>query len=226
VYILEYTLKGYPVTTAKAAVSHPIFARLYARFSVCMEREIGDYRRRLLSRLQGRVIEIGAGNGLNFAYYPPEVTGVVAVEPEPYLRDLARRNAAAAPVPIEVLDGMAEQLPAADAGFDAAVASLILCSVGDPLRALGEIHRVLRPGGQLRVLEHVRATTPRLQQVQRVLDATLWPRLMGGCHTGRDTAATIEAAGFRLDRLEPFRFPQTRLPLPTSPHVLGAATRD
>jgi ubiquinone/menaquinone biosynthesis C-methylase UbiE len=205
---------------------HPIFARVYVRISSAMEREGGaDHRDRLLAGLSGRVIEVGAGNGLNFGHYPPEVTGVLAVEPEPYLREAARRGAESAAVPIEVVDGVADDLPAADETFDAAVASLVLCSVPDQRAALREMHRVLRPGGQLRFFEHVRADTPGLRRAQRLVDATIWPRLLGGCHTGRDTAAAIEASGFELERLERFRFPEAGLPVPTSPHVLGIAVK-
>jgi ubiquinone/menaquinone biosynthesis C-methylase UbiE len=169
------------------------------------------------------VIEVGAGNGLNFAHYPQEVSSVLAVEPEPHLRALARRSAEQAAVPVEVVDGVAENLPAADAAFDAAVVSLVLCSVTSQRAALGEMHRVLRPGGQLRFFEHVRAEMPTLQRVQRVLDATVWPALLGGCHSGRDTLAAIETAGFTIERLDRFSFPETRLPTPTSPHILGVA---
>src|SRR2546422_8833957 len=121
----------------KASVSHPIFARFYAWASPSMERNGGaDLRRRLLAGLTGRVIEVGAGNGLNFAHYPPEVTGVLAVEPEPHLRRIAQRSAVRAAVPVEVVDGVADHLPADDASFDAAVVSLVLCSVPDQREAL------------------------------------------------------------------------------------------
>ena len=205
---------------------HPIFARVYPRLSLAMEREGGaDLRRRLLAGLSGRVIEVGAGNGLNFAHYPPEVTGVLAVEPEPYLREVARRNAEAAAVPIEMVDGVADQLPGEDCAFDAAVASLVLCSVPDQRTALREVHRVLRPGGRLHFLEHVRAGTQGLLRAQRVVDATIWPVFFGGCHTARDTVAAIEAAGFRLERLDRFRFPEAGPTVPTSPHAQGVAVR-
>jgi|SRR5438309_963399 len=210
----------------KASVSHPLFARFYAWASPSMERNGGaDLRKRLLVGLTGRVIEVGAGNGLNFAHYPPEVAGVLAVEPEPHLRAVAQRNAAHAPVPVEVMDSVAERLPADDASFDAAVASLVLCSVPDQQVALRELHRVLRPGGQLRFFEHVRAETAGLQRVQRFLDATIWPVCLGGCHPNRDTAAAIADAGFTVQQIDRFRFPETSIAMPTSPHILGVAVR-
>jgi ubiquinone/menaquinone biosynthesis C-methylase UbiE len=207
-------------------VSHPVFARYYARISPAMDKGgMAAHRRQLLHGLVGPVIEIGAGNGLNFAHYPAAVTRVLAIEPDPHLREIARRNAAQAPVPVEVREGIAEDLPADDAAFHAAVAALVLCSVADQHAALREIHRILRPGGQLRFLEHVRASTPALRSMQRLLDATIWPALTGGCHTGRDTATAIEEAGFAMDRLDRFRFPDTRLTMPATPHLRGSATR-
>ena len=206
-------------------VSHPIFARFYAWVSPRMEQAgFGDRRHQLLAGLTGRVIEIGAGNGMNFSHYPPEVTHVLAVEPEPHLRELAKDDADKALVPVEVVDGTADQLPANDATFDAAIASLVLCSVPDVPAALAEIRRVLRPGGQMCFLEHVRADTPGLARVQRVLDATVWPTFGGGCHAHRDTRAAIEAAGFTINDIDHLRIPQTRIPAPTSPHILGTAT--
>jgi ubiquinone/menaquinone biosynthesis C-methylase UbiE len=186
---------------------------------------VADHRRRMLAGLTGRVIEVGAGNGLNFGHYPPDVTSVLAVEPEPHLRAMARRSAEKATVPVEVIDGVAEELPAGDQAFDAAVASLMLCSVPSQQVALREMHRVLKPGGQLRFFEHVRADQPTLQRVQRLLDATVWPVFLGGCHSGRDTVAAIEGAGFAIEQLDRFNFPDGRLPSPTSPHVLGVAHR-
>ena len=119
---------------------HPLFARFYAWLSPKMDQGgLIAYRQRLLAGLSGNVIEIGAGNGLNFAHYPPQVSRVMAVEPEAYLRDVARRKARTAPVPVEVVEGVAERLPADDAAFDAAVVSLVLCSVPDQQSALLEI---------------------------------------------------------------------------------------
>ncbi|HEX8859809.1 MAG TPA: class I SAM-dependent methyltransferase [Actinomycetes bacterium] len=188
-----------------------------------MEPEVAGNRRRLLAGLAGRVIEVGAGNGLNFPHYPSSVERVVAVEPEPYLRALAVEAARQAPVPVEVLDGTADALPV-EPGFDAGVASLVLCSVPDQGDALTELHRVIRPGGELRFYEHVLAPEPGLARVQRLLDP-VWQAIGGGCHSARDTLAAIVAAGFVVDRVERFRFPDNQVPFITAPHVLGAAHR-
>jgi MFS family permease len=212
-------------TMARTKVSHPLFARFYAWASPRMERAgYGERRGQLLAGLTGRVLEVGAGNGMNFAHYPPEVTAVLAVEPEPHLRALAETQADETAISIDVVDGTADHLPAADASFDAVVASLVLCSVPDVPAALTEIRRVLRPGGELRFFEHVRADTPGLARVQRVLDATVWPTVGAGCHAHRDTRTAIEEAGFTIKDLEHLRIPETTIPGPTSPHILGAAT--
>jgi ubiquinone/menaquinone biosynthesis C-methylase UbiE len=211
---------------ATAYRPHPIFARVYARISPAMDRGgLAEHRARLLEGLTGTVIEVGCGNGRNFPHYPAAVTRVLALEPDPHLCRIAQNAAAHAPVPIEVVSGTGDKIPARDESFDNAVASLVLCSVGDPHAALREIHRVLHPGGHLRFLEHVQAQSPALRQVQRALDATLWPHLAGGCHTGRDTETAIRAAGFTVVRIEHFDFPPGRIRQPASPHIAGAATR-
>jgi ubiquinone/menaquinone biosynthesis C-methylase UbiE len=201
---------------------HPIFARCYARIGHLMDAEIGDHRRRLLAGLTRRVLEVGAGNGLNFPYYPATVTDVLAIEPEPYLRRQALAAASQAPVPIRVVAGTAEALPAPDGAVDVVVASLILCSVADLDQALAETRRVLRPGGRLRFYEHVRATDPRLARRQDRLQRP-WGWLVGGCHPNRDTVAAITAAGLRLVQLD--RFDLQAMPPLARPHVLGVAER-
>lgn len=207
--------------------NHPVFARMYARVGPAMDRGgMAEHRARLLSGLAGAVVEIGCGNGLNFAHYPAAVTRVLAVEPDPYLRRLADEAANAAPVTIEVVDAVAERVPAPDASFDAAVACLVLCSVPDQDAVLGELRRVLKPGGTLRFLEHVRGTTPGMVRFQRVADRTVWPLMAGGCHVSRDTEAAIGRAGFTRMEVSHFHFPEGRLPHPAAPHVLGTATRE
>ena len=183
----------------------------------------GDHRARLLADLVGRVLEVGAGTGSNFPHYPDAVTEVVAVEPEPRLRGQAEQAARSTTVPVAVVDGVADRLPADDSSVDAVVTTLVLCSVPDQASALAEIRRVLRPGGRLFFWEHVRADSTGLARVQRVLDATIWPAVGGGCHTGRDTMSAIAAAGFAVERLERFRFPESGPAMPASPHVLGTA---
>lgn len=211
--------------TPQDTVHHPLFARLYERMSAQADSRGGaQHRRELLSGLTGRVIEVGAGNGRNFAHYPPEVTDVVAVEPEARLRARALEAVERASVPIRVVDGVAGRLPAQDASFDAGVVSLVLCTVPDQGEALAEIFRVIRPGGELRFYEHVVSERPRGARVQRALDATLWPRVGGGCHLARDTGAAIERAGFDIESTRRFGFSPSPL-IPPFPHILGAARR-
>ena len=213
-----------PTLGQQRPVRHPIFARCYARAGHVMDAQAGvaDHRRTLLAGLAGRVLEVGAGNGLNFPYDPATVTEVVAVEPEPHLRRLAIAAARQAPAPIRVVDGTAEALPARDAAVDTVVASLVLCTVADPEQALAEVRRVLRPGGRLRFYEHVRAEDPRLARWQDRLERP-WGWLVGGCHPNRDTVAAITAAGLRLVQLDRFDLPA--MPPPARPHVLGVAER-
>jgi ubiquinone/menaquinone biosynthesis C-methylase UbiE len=203
-------------------VRHPVFARCYARVGRLMDAEIGDHRRRLLAGLSGRVLEVGAGNGLNFPHYPATVTEVLAIEPEPYLGRLALAAARQAPVPIRVVAGTAEALPVPDGAVDAVVASLVLCTVADLDQALAETRRVLRPGGTLRCYEHVRATNPRLARWQDRLERP-WGWLAGGCHPNRDTVAAITAAGLQVVQLD--RFDLQAMPPLARPHVLGIAER-
>ena len=208
-------------------IKHPVFARIHAKCAgPSLEKAgIGKHRDRLLAGLSGEVVEVGAGNGLNFPHYPATVQRVVAVEPEPDLRGLAEKAARSASVPVEVVEGRAEALPFPDGSFDAAVACLVLCSVTEQGAALNEISRVLRPGGTLRFFEHVQADGAGMRRVQRALDATIWPLVAGGCHTSRDTAAAIAAAGFTITELDCFEFPETRIPLPIQTHILGTASR-
>ncbi len=167
--------------------------------------------------------EIGAGNGKNFSHYPEQVTAVVAIEPEPYLRRLATEAAGSAAVPVTVRAGTAERLPLPDSSVDAAVFCLVMCSLPDRPAALAEVRRVLRPGGTLWFLEHTIGDTPGLRMAQRVADATVWPLLAGGCHTHTDPVGAITAAGFEITTMRRLRFPENRLTQPSSPHVLGSA---
>jgi len=109
--------------------------------------------------------------------------------------------------------------------FDAGVASALLCTVADPARVLSELFRVIRPGGELRFYEHVRASSLGLALIQRIVDATVWPRLGGGCHTGRDTRSAIERTGLVIERCREFMFRPCALLFPSAPYILGVARR-
>lgn len=212
------------MTNPEADLHHPLVARIYARMSGRAEaRGQAGHRRNLLAGLSGHVLELGAGNGLNFPYYPATVSEVVAVKPESYLRERAAEAAARAPVSVRVVPGLADSLPFATGSFDAAVASLVLCSVPDQHRALAELFRVVHSGGELRFYEHVVASAPLARLAQRAADATLWPHVGGGCHLARDTAAEIREAGFVIESCERFAFAPS--PLVTLPHIRGIARR-
>ena len=204
----------------------PRFARMYLKAGARADRRgATDHRRRLLEGLAGRVVEIGAGHGLNFPHYPATVTEVIAIEPEPTLRAVAQDAAAGAPVPVTVHAGTADRLPLNDGDMDAAVTSLVLCTVPDEARALAELHRVLRPGGELRFYEHVIPhSQPKRALFQLADHSKLWPAIGGGCHPARDTAAAIEAAGFTIERCERFDFRAGAME-PNVPHILGGARR-
>jgi SAM-dependent methyltransferase len=204
---------------------HPIFSRLYAASARSAEASgAGAHRDELLDGLKGRVIDIGAGTGLSFSHYPDTVTEVVAVEPEQYLRGQAELAAAAAPVPVRVIDADADRLPFEDGSFDGAVISLVLCSVPDLGTSLREAFRVLRSDGQLRFYEHVGSDDPGKARIQR-LAAPIWPHLFGGCHPDRPTESAIIEAGFRIERCRRFEFRPSVTAYPTTPHILGSARR-
>jgi ubiquinone/menaquinone biosynthesis C-methylase UbiE len=211
-------------TTTPADLPRKRFARAYPKMAATAEqRGATEHRRRLLDGLHGRVVEIGAGHGLNFPHYPAEVTEVVALEPEPTLRAQADEAAAGAPVPVRVVAGVADALPLEDAGFDAAVSSLVLCSVPDQQAALDELHRVLRPGGELRFYEHVIPNCQPKRVLLQIVDYSgLWPKLAGGCHPARDTTTAITRAGFDIEAIDRFGFSPKRFD-PVIPFILGRA---
>jgi ubiquinone/menaquinone biosynthesis C-methylase UbiE len=180
---------------------------------------MAEVRRSLLGAAGGRVLEIGAGTGLNFRHYPPDVTEVMATEPDPYMLRRARTAAATASVRIEVIRAAAESLPFDDDGFDTAVGTLVLCNVQDPPAALAELRRVLRPGGRLLFFEHVRSERPAHARWQDRLERP-WGWVAGGCHPNRDTVANLDRAGYRVEDLRRFPFGPPSL---TRPHVTGVA---
>lgn len=204
------------------AQGRPVFAVVYDIVSRIDERGgMAERRRDLLAQAHGQVVEIGAGTGLNFPHYPPAVTKVEATEPDAHMRKRARKAAAVAPVPVTVTDAAAEALPFEDSSFDAAVATLVLCSVRDMDMALHETRRVLKPGGRLLFFEHVRGGE-RLARWQDRLERP-WGWFVGGCHPNRDIVRAIREAGFELEQVEEFDF--NRVLVLVRPHVSGAAAR-
>lgn len=182
--------------------------RFYDRFVlprlvhfVCSRRLAARLRADLVPRARGEVLEIGFGSGLNLDFYRREtVTRVVALEPSEAMWQLARSAVGRSPVAVEGLVASAEEVPLADASVDTVLATFTLCTVPDPMRALAEARRVLRPGGQLLFCEHGEAPDSAVRRWQARLDP-LWTRLAGGCHLGRPIPALIAAAGFAIDEL-------------------------
>jgi len=199
---------------------HPVFAALYDLMGASMERKwMGGRRRRLLVGARGAVLEIGGGTGANLAHYR-NVDRVIVVEPDPFMRKRLDQKLADVCVPVEVSAAGAETLPFSDGSFDTVVSTLVLCTVPDQEVALNEVRRVLRPGGRLLFIEHVRAAESTARWQDRV--EPLWGRLLGGCHPNRDTIAAIEEAGFEIETFESFHPPVFLSSL--TPHVQGSAT--
>jgi ubiquinone/menaquinone biosynthesis C-methylase UbiE len=179
-----------------------LFASIYDRAFERAERDgLAARREDLVRGVSGRVLEIGAGTGLNLDYYPDSLERLVLTEPsEPMARRLEDR-VDASPLDAEVVIAPAEKLPFEDASFDAVVGALVLCTVPDLDATLAEIKRVLAPGGALFLMEHVRSESPDRAKWQDRLE-TPWRWVGNGCHCNRDTAAIVESAGFNWEDLQ------------------------
>jgi ubiquinone/menaquinone biosynthesis C-methylase UbiE len=199
---------------------HPVFAALYDPIGASMERRwMGARRRRLLAGARGAVLEIGGGTGANLVHYR-DVDRVTIAEPDPFMRSRIGPKLQDSRVPVDVSSAGAEALPFPDGSFDTVVSTLVLCTVPDQEAVLEEIRRVLRPGGRLLFIEHVRAAGSMARWQDRL--EPLWRRLLGGCHPNRDTVAAIEGAGFEMETFENFYPPDPLSGL--TPHVQGSAT--
>jgi ubiquinone/menaquinone biosynthesis C-methylase UbiE len=200
-----------------------LFARFYDRGLAASEAAgLADRRHALLARARGRVVELGAGTGLNLAHYPAAIAQLVLTEPEAPMLARLRERAAGHDPPATVVDAPAERLPFADASVDTVVATLTLCTVGDLDASLREVHRVLAPGGRLLFLEHVRADDERLARRQDRL-APLWRYVGHGCNCNRATLAAIQAAALTVQDVEHGRVP--RAPRFLEPLIVGEAVK-
>ena len=206
------------------AGNHPVFAPLYNALAWAGEQTtLGHWRSEALLPATGRLLIVGLGPGYDLKHLPPAVTQVVAVEPAASMRRIANRRLPASGPPISLVAGIGEQLPLADASVDSALCALVLCSVTDPVAVVKEIARVLRPGGVLCVLEHVRAAErTRLGRLQDRA-APAWSRIAGGCQPHRRTREAISAAGFDTSGLAD-RTMHLNVPL-LVPHLIGVARK-
>lgn len=199
------------------------FSALYDRgLRATEEAGLGEMRRQLLSRARGRVLELGAGTGVNLELYPEAIEELVLVEPDPHMAKRLQAKLEASPRDATLVADSAERLPFEDASFDTAVATLVLCTIPDPAAALREAARVLKPGGELLFIEHVRAEQPGLAAWQDRLEKP-WRFLGDGCHCNRDTVATIEASPLTLGDVERGAMPKS--PPIVRPLVRGSAVR-
>ncbi|HXY81789.1 MAG TPA: class I SAM-dependent methyltransferase [Gaiellaceae bacterium] len=178
------------------------------------------HREVLLSRASGRVVEIGAGTGRNLTFYGDGVEALTVTEPDPHMVRRLERRIEEHPRPVKLVRAPAEELPFADGQFDVAVSTLVLCGVEDVAQALGELRRVLKPGGELLFIEHVRSDEPGLARWQDRLNGL--NRVVAHCDCNRSTVDAIRAAGFRVTELE--RSELQKVPPFVRPLAVGTAT--
>lgn len=192
----------------------PILARRYDRFTARMEDAwLAEARAEIVNGVSGTVVEIGAGTGGNLRHYPSDLHHLLLTEPTAAMRDQLRTKVARNGFPFgtEIVDATADEIPLPDGGADAVVSTLVLCSVPDLRRAALELHRVLKPGGAIHLVEHVAAENERERRIQQLLDRA-WTWLEGSCHLDHATADALGAAGFDVSGLER-RHPKGQPPL-------------
>jgi ubiquinone/menaquinone biosynthesis C-methylase UbiE len=198
------------------------FAALYDRaFTATEDAGLREMRRQALAEASGRTIDLGAGTGANLDLYPDAVTELVLAEPDPHMAKRLREKLTGSARAAELVEAGAEALPFESSSFDTAVFTLVLCTVPDPRAALAETARVLKPGGRLLFVEHVRAEDAGLARWQDRLEKP-WQFLADGCHCNRDTAAAIEASPLSLERVEHDKLPKA--PPLVRPLIRGSAS--
>lgn len=207
-----------------AGHDHPLFTLVYRAVAGAGERAgLGELRERASAPATGRLLIVGLGPGHDLAHLPDAVTSVIAIEPSASMRASAQPRIAAARargIDVEVIDAFAESMPIPDDHVDSVLLAYVMCTVADVDAALAEVRRVLRPGGVVCVMEHVRAPEGTwLRRSQRIV-APVWPRLAGGCHADRDTRAALAHAGFDVANLRDITI--TSLP-PVAPTLVGTA---
>lgn len=208
--------------------SHPIYASLYDKLNTHADATwLGEVRRSFGRQARGRVLEIGAGTGMNLVHYQ-DVELVIATEPDPaYLRQL-RRRAPEASVPVRVIKAPAERLPVHDHSVDTVISTLTMCSVDDPDQVARELRRVLRPDGRLLLFEHTKTNRGRVTEVLQNMSVPFWRWFVGGCHVNRPTLDTLRRHGFRVDlvaSLDPPLTPRVMFPFVTAVAEVAAHDR-
>ncbi len=203
---------------------HKWFASIYDSMTARAERTfMKRIREEIVGGARGRVLEVGAGTGANFPYYRDHAEEVIATEPDHFMLERARRRAEEVVRPIDLRQASAEELPFDDGSFDTVVSTLVMCSVTDPLRALSEVRRVLKPTGEFRLYEHVRYDHAFGAFWQDII-TPVWRWVGAGCHPNRDTAGFVREAGFEFERIE---LTKPHPPIPpfvfVRPHIKGVA---
>lgn len=196
------------------AVRGPLNAVFFTVFDGYLNWILRKQKRRLFADLPGTVVELGAGVGANFRYMAPG-TRLVAVEPNPHMRPGLRKRAAMAGIDLTVLPSGAEAIDLADASVDTVICTLVMCTVDDPVRVLGEVRRILKPGGRFVFLEHVAAPAGNWRRRLQILVHGPWRWLFEGCNTNRETAEVVRAAGFAAADIEDFRMRSPFIPVNT-----------
>jgi ubiquinone/menaquinone biosynthesis C-methylase UbiE len=197
------------------------FAALYDRgLKATEEAGLGRMRAELLAEARGRTLELGAGTGINLDLYRDPVEELVLVEPDPHMAKRMRERLSRSSRQATIVEAPAERLPFESASFDTAVSTLVLCTVPDPVAAIAELERVLKPGGRLLFIEHVRAEDPGIAGWQDRLEKP-WRFLADGCHCNRDTLATLTGSGFEVAAVEHDRLPKA--PSIVRPLIRGSA---